>query len=148
MLSAAGVFGFGLGEKKIQLIFDEIPDMFELNESILTTKLLGIKGLSSKSVDKIISNIDNAISFYQTMKPYIDVKKEVNDTQIVHKEYMGQNVVFSGFRDKELEKIIKSNGGTVSKSVTRKTTLLLVKSDNQTDKYTKAKEYGIEIKQI
>ena len=148
LLSAGGVFGFGLGEKKIQLIFDEIPDIFELDEITLTTRLLDIKGLSTKSVNKIISNINNARSFYQTMKPYIDVKKEVNDTPIVHKEYIGQNIVFSGFRDKELEKIIKSNGGTVSKSVTRKTTLLLVKSDNQTDKYTKAKEYGIEIKQI
>ena len=54
-------------------------------------------------------------------------------------------VVFSGFRDKELKEKIISQGGEVSDSLTKKTTLLIVKDDKETTKTKKAKELGVKI---
>ena len=145
VLSASGVFGFGLGEKKIQTMFDKIPNVMKMNEEEVRKVLLKMNGFSDKTVDKIISNMENAKTFYDSIKSHITI--DINNTTLVN-EYTNENVVFSGFRDKQLEDFIKKSGGTLSNSVSRKTTLLLVKSDKQTDKYNKAKEYGIEIKQI
>lgn len=147
IMSASGVFGFGLGEKKIQTMFDKIPNMMNMNKEDIRKILLETNGFSDKTVDKIITNMENAKTFYESVKSYI-IPDNVNDNTTLVNEYTNENVVFSGFRDKELEEFIKKSGGKVSKTVTRKTTLLLVKSDKQTDKYSKAKEYGIEIKQI
>ena len=91
--------------------------------------------------------MEKAKTFYESVKSYITIDT-TNDNTILVNEYTNENIVFSGFRDKELEEFIKRSGGKVSKSVTRKTTLLLVKSDKQTEKHIKAKEYGIEIKKI
>ena len=146
VLSASGVFGFGLGEKKIQTMFDKIPNVLKMNKEDIRKVLLDTNGFSDKTVDKIISNMESAKTFYDSIKSYITIDIG-NDTTLVN-EYTNENVVFSGFRDTELEDFIKKSGGKVSKTITRKTTLLLVKSDKQTDKYNKALEYEIKIKQI
>ena len=147
IMSASGVFGFGLGEKKIQTMFDKIPDVMNMNKEDIRKVLLETNGFSDKTVDKIITNMEKAKTFYESVKSYI-IPDNVNDDTTLVNEYTNENIVFSGFRDKELEEFIKKSGGKVSKSVTRKTTLLLVKSDNQTDKYKKAMEYEIKIKQL
>lgn len=148
VLSASGVFGFGLGEKKIQTMFDKIPNVMNMDKEEIRKVLLETNGFSDKTVDKIISNMENAKTFYDSIKSYITTNVSNKDTTTLINEYTNENVVFSGFRDKELEDFILKSGGKVSKSITRKTTLLLVNSDNQTDKYNKAKEYEIEIRKI
>ena len=57
-----------------------------------------------------------------------------------------ENIVFSGFRDKELEKKMEKKGHIISKDITKKITLLVVKDlDSSTSKTEKAKSYGIRI---
>jgi len=146
VLSASGVFGFGLGEKKIQTMFDRIPNVMKMNKEEVRKILLETNGFSDKTVNKIITNMENAKIFYESMKSYIMNDNDNNEKLI--NEYTNENIVFSGFRDKNLEDLIKKSGGTVCKTVNRKTTLLLVKSHKQTDKYTKAIEYGIKIHQV
>lgn len=146
VLSASGAFGFGLGEKKIQTMFDKIPNVMNMDKEEIQKVLMDTNGFSDKTVDKIITNMESAKTFYESIKSYITI--DIGNTTRLENEYTNENVVFSGFRDKELEDFIKRSGGKVSKSVTRKTTLLLLKSDKQTDKYNKAKEYDIEIRKV
>lgn len=148
VLSASGVFGFGLGEKKIRTMFDKIPNAMRMSKEDIRRVLLETNGFSDKTVDKIISNMETAKTFYDSIKSYIRTDVINKNTTTLINEYTNENVVFSGFRDKDLEDFIKRSGGKVSNSITRKTTLLLVKSDKQTDKYNKAIEYEIKIKQI
>ena len=57
-----------------------------------------------------------------------------------------ENIVFSGFRDKDLEKKAERLGHQISKDITKKVTLLVVKDlDSSTSKTEKAKSYGIKI---
>ena len=54
----------------------------------------------------------------------------------------GENVVFTEFRDAELEKLIEKEGGKMQSSVNKKTTLLLY-INKGTSKYNKAMELNI-----
>jgi len=58
----------------------------------------------------------------------------------------GKSFVFTGFRNKEWEKIIESLGGIVSGSVSKKTSYVIAKDDSGTNaKVQKAKDLGISI---
>jgi NAD-dependent DNA ligase len=60
--------------------------------------------------------------------------------------FAGKKFVFSGFRNKEFEKIIEGSGGTVTTSVSKSTDYLIIKSEDETStKLDKAREYGIAI---
>lgn len=43
----------------------------------------------------------------------------------------GESIVFTGFRSKELEQAIKDNGGKVTATITKSTTLLVYKPDGK-----------------
>ena len=56
------------------------------------------------------------------------------------------NVVFTGVRDKELEKKIENGGGNVKSGVTKSVNYLIVKDkDSKSSKVEKAKELKIKI---
>jgi DNA ligase (NAD+) len=54
--------------------------------------------------------------------------------------------IFSGFRNKDYEKIIVDNGGKITTSISKNTHYLIVKNkDDNTAKIIKARELGITI---
>jgi NAD-dependent DNA ligase len=54
--------------------------------------------------------------------------------------------VFSGFRDKDYEEIIKNNNGIVNDTITKTTNYLVVKDTSKiTEKIKKAIEKGIKV---
>jgi NAD-dependent DNA ligase len=58
-------------------------------------------------------------------------------------------IVFSGFRNKDWEKLIESHGGKVTSSISKNTTLLVVsKLDDVSAKVQKARELGVKIIQM
>ncbi len=57
--------------------------------------------------------------------------------------------IFSGFRNKDYEKIIEENGGKVTTSISKNTNYLVVKDkDENTAKIIKARELGVIILDI
>lgn len=86
-------------------------------------------------------------------KPKIkkDPKEDINSVifdkmPIIGKKGLsGRVFCFTGFRDSNLEKIIKKLGGSVSTSITGRTTDLLVKSNLVTTKIQKAQKQGVRI---
>lgn len=57
-----------------------------------------------------------------------------------------ETVVFTGFRNKEWEELIKQNGGEIGGGITKKTTLLIVKARKKpTGKILKAQQQGVKI---
>ena len=58
-------------------------------------------------------------------------------------KFQDQVIVFSGFRDGILKENIEKEGGKVSESVSKKTTLLIVKEDSSSSKIKKAKDLDI-----
>lgn len=162
LLCAYCAFGEGIGDKKIELLVKNIPDIFtgKISEKELSSKIITIAGFSDLTANKIIKNIPRAISFLEMIKEYTGV--DYINPKLIHKntpvdtpietvqtnEYTNQIVVFSGFRDNDLKKYIEKSGGKVNDTITKSTTLLLTKGSNETSKVSKAKSMNILIKHI
>ena len=61
LLGSSGIFGFGIGRKRIISLMTAIPDILEIQKSIseeeLKTLVKNVEGFSEKTAEKIIDNI-------------------------------------------------------------------------------------------
>ena len=143
LLGASGVLGYGMGRKKVKSLMTDIPDILSCNRKNLKERILKVEGFSEITTQKIIENLDYAIEFIDEVSKYVTY---VQNTRVSN-ELVGTKFVFSGFRSKDIETDIQNKGGSVSTSVSKKTTALIVsdKSDKNTSKFLKANECGVPI---
>lgn len=144
IMDASGIFT-GIGVKSFQKVIDAFPNLLEmanLETSKIAEQIRIIKGFKSKA-DKIALGLKEFIKWLQ-QNPMITIQPVINKNK---GKLDNINVVFTGFRDKELEKFIISNGGHVMNNVSKNTTVVVTKdySELNTNKFTKAKELGIPI---
>lgn len=149
LMNASNILGRGLGEKKLKLLFDSHPYICNNQEKALkltVDDLKKINGLGDISAGLIISNLKLFFDFYNTLNINKDNKKIVKDEIKINPKYNNNIYVFSGIRNKELEKIIENSGGKISNTVSKKTTALIVKDKNEnTTKIQNAIKYNIPI---
>lgn len=153
-ICASSSFGFGFGKKKIQKILQQIPDFYKQEEKSYPRLLLDImviEGFSEKTAKQVISHIPEIQRFVSDIGSFIE--KDIIPPPKVSKKktfskVTGKTIVFSGFRDKELEELIIEHGGFVGYTVTKTTTLVVTKNpDDSSSKLKKARENKIEILQ-
>jgi NAD-dependent DNA ligase len=147
LMTASNIFGRGMGEKKLNLIIDKYPYICNNQEKASNITLEDIKkinGMGEKSALLFITNLKEFYKFYN----YLNIIPEVivKVPKITNNTYKDNIYVFTGIRDKDLEKIIIASGGTIGSTITRKTTLLIIKNaDDETTKVKKAREFNIPI---
>ncbi len=147
VLGASGIFGFGLGRKRIETLFDEIPNILDLSKDtdrpVLMDKIMSVDGFSEKSSVRIVDNIGWADKFINAMRKVATFEEKV----IVSDGMKGMKVVFTGFRDKMLEKEVSSRGGKITSSVSKSTSLLVVKTKggSKSGKVKDAEKHGVEV---
>jgi NAD-dependent DNA ligase len=144
ILGSSGVFGEGLGKRKIKVLIDNFPDILEskLSKKELFERIVCIPSYSDKTAEKVINNLDKAKQFVKEIEPFITPMQPINITSTLE----DITVLFSGFRDQELEKKIISRGGKVLTSVSKNLKILIVKSiSSSTSKIEKARSLNIEI---
>jgi NAD-dependent DNA ligase len=145
LMAASNLFGRGLGEKKLALILNEYPYICNNQEKALKLKkedIMKINGMGDKSSILFISNLNDFYKFYNSL----NIKEEKKEEKIIINKFKNNIYVFTGIRDKDLEKIINESGGKVSTTISSKTTALIVKSyDDNTVKVKTAKELNIPI---
>jgi NAD-dependent DNA ligase len=140
LMCASGVFGFGLGVKRAKLLCSSLNP---LDGDITVKQLEKIEGFSEKTATRIVESIEAFRDFVSDISAYVNIKEDNNSKT---NKLEGKKYVFSGFRDKELEEYIINNGGSVSTSISSKTTALIVaKLGEKSSKVTKAEELGIKI---
>lgn len=136
-----------LGRKILTRILDAVPNALELSEKELTRRLVdaGFK----KQGDIFLEHLPKFEEFYDSIK---DKYKKVNVVEEDKREEKKSDrfkdlvVVFTGVRDKELEKRIIDNGGTIVSGVSKKVTLVIAKDvDSGSNTIQKANDYGIEV---
>jgi DNA ligase (NAD+) len=154
LMNASNLFGRGLGEKKLNLIIEKFPYICNNQEKALeltVNDLININGMGNITASLFISNLKDFYQFYNLLNIKNDDKnedKKIDDKKIgiIDDKYKNNIYVFSGIRDKELEKIIIANGGKIANIVSKKTTVLIVKSnDDETVKVKNAKSFNIPI---
>lgn len=152
ILGASCVLGFGIGRRKTQELLKNLPcDLFNFyyqikdNDCMVET-IMAIPGFQYKTAQKIVDNIPNALEFLKEIEPYVTYKKPIEASTVVDNLLKDKSVVFSGFRDTALEERIKNQGGKVSTSVSKNTSMVIVKTIEETSsKVEKAKTLGINI---
>ena len=145
-ISASSCFGFGFGKKKIQKLLQSIPDFYN-KEVVSLTEIMAIEGFSEKTATQALYHIPEVQQFVEDISPFVGGKEPVAVVSSFSSNKLHGNViVFSGFRDKDLEDFIQKNGGSVGNSVSKSTTLVVTKNpDDSSSKLKKAKENKIPI---
>lgn len=144
LMTASNIFGGGLGIKKLSLVVNNIPNILELDKSKneLIEIIKEIEGFDTKTANQFSEKLNKFKSF---------LNKNNNITFIVPIKNKGNKlnnikIVFSGFRDKELEKKIKNEGGNIVSSVSKNTNLLITNDlSNISSKFKQAQKFNIEI---
>jgi len=164
LMASSNIFGRGISEKKIEPILEMYPNILNEVGSDATADVLKkkiemvkkVKGIAEKTAELFVSKIALFIGFLKECGLEYklggdgdgngdgngDVKTDVD---INHPLY-GKTVVFTGFRDVNLEKMIKKLGGKIGSSVSKNTFVVVTKDkDDKTGKVLQAEKVGVNV---
>jgi len=166
LMASSNIFGRGISEKKIEPIMEMYPNILnevgsdtsddELKKKIEMVKK--VKGIAEKTAELFVSKIGMFVGFLNECgleyklgadghgKGEGDVEGNGKaDVDINHPLY-GKTVVFTGFRDDNLEKMIKKLGGKIGSSVSKNTFVVVTKDkDDKTGKVLQAEKVGVTV---
>lgn len=166
VMNASNTLGRGFGSRKIELILSHIPKIITQRHIPSEAELLQLKGVEKITATQFIENLPKYFEFvdandidcmfevYKSDNEIIEKKdspKEISSassSKVVKEDYNfnDQKIVFTGFRNEKLEKLIKGHGGSVSTSVSKNTSLVIRKDEEkESSKIKKAEELGIKI---
>ena len=147
IMSASNLFGRGFSEKRLELIIDAYPNVLVSNESSAQKiqKVSAIKGMATKTSEAFVERIPSFIHFIDEIGlsdklSQANSKKELDTSHPL----FGKTIVMTGFRDTEIQEMLKSVGAKLGTSVSKQTFLVLVKDiEEDTGKALEAKKLGI-----
>jgi DNA ligase (NAD+) len=148
ILGSYSIFGEGIGKRKLKTLFDDFPDILDskLSKTELLKKMNEIEGFSDITSEKIINNLENAKEFLKSVDKYVTYNTKLKETK--SNTLNDKTILFSGFRNSELEKQITLNGGKIVTSISKKLSILIVKDKNpekKSSKIEKAEDFKIPI---
>lgn len=153
LLNASNILGRGFGEKKIKAIFNKYPYLISDRKKALKLSIDDLKlieGIADTSAQQFITNLPKFYILYDELGIKCVHKSETSDkSSSINTNFKDKKFVFSGFRNKDWEKIIQDNGGSVTTVISKNTSYLVVKNiDDTSSKIEKAKEYGVSLLSI
>lgn len=150
LMGASSIFGRGFGVRKSKLIVDAYPNIMSIkwNPDELKEKIIELDGFDEITASQFVDNFPAFKDFYEKLANIINLK-HINKKLMKQKSndiFYNEKIVFTGFRDKDLEQFIEDNGGKVSSSVSGNTTLVVyVDSGKKSSKILKAKKLGVKV---
>ena len=148
LMQASGCFFdevSSLGETRLAAIVQGLGKNTVLGGKIkyktFESQLLAIEGVGPTAVQLFLDGLADFRKFYASIEASLSLAKPA---KLKSANLIGIGVCFTGFRSLELEELIRVNGGIVTGSVTRKTTVLFC-ADTGTGKAQKAAERGIKV---
>lgn len=134
-------FGRGVGIRKMKKLYfhfkgdvSKIYDMYSI---------MMCEGFERKTAIKVVSGAVHFQQFLDKVEKFVKIAPYEAPKS---GSFSGQKVVFTGFRDSTLEKMIIDQGGAMATSVSKNTTLVVASDPNSTSgKASKAKELGIKV---
>jgi DNA ligase (NAD+) len=146
LLTALDLFDGKIAEKTCQLILDntdlETLGILSIEDSIKElVKIKGISDITAKAFYEGYCDYCNNFSCEHQIKiSYIQTPR----AELKSDTFLGQQICFTGFRNKDWEKIIAENGGKIVDGVSKNTTLLVQKDlSSMTSKKVQAEKLGI-----
>lgn len=149
LMSGSNLFGRGMGERKIGTILADIPfkqqlSLYKTSKKELTTRISIVPGIGIETARNYVKTLPAFIRFLKAIgwKP----TRLVTTTAVKTGLGISPSVVFTGFRDANLQLAIERIGGSVGGSVSKNTTHVVTLNPNAgTVKLAKARKLGINI---
>jgi DNA ligase (NAD+) len=140
-LGAVKYLGFGFGVRKAKALLSQMPyaDLLKASEADIAQ----LDGFDVKTAQKVFNGIQDANALLEDLVSdgFITLVVETKTSEL-----KAFNVVFTGFRDPDLEKAIELSGGKVGSSVSSKTThLLTMDPKSNSGKAKKARDLGVAV---
>ena len=162
LMDASNMLGRGFSYKKIKMITDVYPSILidnadnrEKSLKISIEDLMKVEGIAKISAKLFIENLPRFYEFYDSLGVKCKgieekVDKSVEKTEKTENANIkDKKFIFTGFRNKDYEKIIVENGGKVVTSISKSTHYLIVKNKaEKSGKIDKATELGVKILDI
>ena len=140
LMSSSNIFGRGISEKKFELIFEDIPDIMvsNKNKEKLIEDVIKVKGMARKTAEAFVEKIPAFLDFLKEIGLEYKLQQKITSTLVTvlqdHPLYK-KTVVFTGFRDNELQTKLKNVGAVIGSSVSKNTFAVLTKDkDDKTGK--------------
>ena len=146
LMAASQSFGRGFGVKRIQPILEAYPDILDekWDTNTMTNKLVELDGFDTITATQFSENFKEFKKFYKDLNKVVNLKHLKKITKKEGK-LSDMKIVFTGFRDKDMEKMITDMGGKVSSSVSKSTSIVIYVEDKAGGKLQQAKDLGIKI---
>jgi DNA ligase (NAD+) len=150
LMSASNYFGRGLGTKKLHVVTKKYPDIMSKtwDDEKLFKKINKLEGFQEKTTQKFVEGFTEFKKFFNKINKYINIEylREPEDITVETNIFQNQKIVVTGFRDSAVLEFIEKNGGDISGSVSKNTSLVICIDDTEdTSKLKKAKELKIPI---
>ena len=170
LMKASNSFETGIGQRKLAEIAKHVPSILDVAKPNPTLdQLLQVPGVSNVTATKFLEGYAKFKSFLThtgltvhsqctpTPSPPStssnsskgkgkNTQKEKEKEKETKKDLLGEKIVFTGFRDKNLEKELEERGAEILTGVSKKTTILITNDlDDDSSKMVKARELGIKI---
>jgi hypothetical protein len=142
LMNASNVFGRGLGKKKLEVLFSNIPNLMERqSNNSLVYDIMDVDGFSDITAKQFVDNFDKFKMFMKKLNI-----KTPNLKEYVKKGEIKRNIVFTGFRNSELEQYLEQNKIGVKNSINSDTFLLITKDNSsKSSKIQEAEKKNIPI---
>ena len=135
----SNIFGHGFGKKKFDIILKAYPNILTdtIESNIIEERLLSVKGIALKTAKDFCDKKDKFVEFMKDCdlhdKLLIDTAKmslvEIDDEHVLFEK----NIVFTGFRDKELIDLLEKKYSVKITSIVNSKTFALVVKDISED---------------
>ena len=135
----SNIFGHGFGKKKFDIILKAYPNILTdtIESNIIEERLLSVKGIALKTAKDFCDKKDKFVEFMKDCdlhdKLLTDTAKmslvEIDDEHVLFEK----NIVFTGFRDKELIDLLEKKYSVKITSIVNSKTFALVVKDISED---------------
>lgn len=146
---ASTCFGHSLGTRRFYRLWKEYGnDMCSWSgwsKSDMIEELSSLSGFGVVAAKQFAENIGDFVRFFKQVRKWVKLASFKKEKKLSSK-LSGKQFVFTGVRLPDVEKIIEENGGIVSNSVNKNTTILIMKEiGSGSAKEKTANDLGIKI---
>jgi len=109
-------------------------------------KISAIKGMAEKTAEAFVERIPDFINFIKEAGLVKKLAQEITEKKPVDESHplFGKTIVMTGFRDAQIQEVIKNVGAKLGSSVSKNTFIVLVKDkDEDTGKAADARKLGV-----
>jgi NAD-dependent DNA ligase len=155
-MAATNMFGRGFAKTLLKSVLDVHPDILQkyatMNSDDFYALLISIEGFGEERSLQFQNNMKSFLKLLVKMPAEFQDRMfniNVNSPSRSSGSLQGKKYVFSGFRNEEWKDIIEASGGKVVSTISKETSVLVVKDiGSSSSKTQKARELGVKIMDI